>query len=290
MTYRDSASSWPAPAKLNLMLHVVGRRDDGYHRLQTVFQLLDFGDELQFMVREDPIIERDGELEGVPADDDLCVRAARLLKARSGYPGGVRIRLRKSVPMGAGLGGGSSDAATTLVALNHIWRIGFDRTNLAELGLELGADVPVFVHGHSAWAEGVGELLTPMVLPQRWYLVLVPACRVATRDVFAAPELTRNTPPTTIRGFLAQGGRNDCEAVVRRRYPEVAAALEWLGQFAPASLTGTGSAVFAGFETETGARRVLAACPPGQSAFVALGVNESPLEARFAAVRAARRQ
>ncbi len=285
MTLRNDMSAWPAPAKLNLMLHIVGRRDDGYHCLQTVFQLLDFGDELHFL-REESVIERDGDLAGVPEDDDLCVRAARLLKARSGYSGGVRIRLHKAVPMAAGLGGGSSDAATTLVALNHIWDTGLDRTALAELGLALGADVPVFVLGHSAWAEGVGEILTPMALPQRWYLVLVPACSVATRDVFAASELTRNTPPTTIRGFLAQGGRNDCEAVVCRRYPAVAAALEWLGQFAPASLTGTGSAVFAGFDSEPDAQRVLATCRSGERAFVARGVSESPLLARLAAARA----
>lgn len=212
------------------MLHVLGRRDDGYHCLQTVFQLLDFGDELQFFPSDDPAVLREGVLEGVSADDDLCVRAARLLQARSGYSGGVRIRLRKSVPIGAGMGGGSSDAATTLVALNHIWETGFARNDLAELGLTLGADVPVFIQGRSAWGEGVGEVLTPMALPHHWFLIVVPACRVATGEIFAAPELTRNTPPTTIAGFLARGGSNDCEAIVRRRYPPVAAALEWLGQ------------------------------------------------------------
>ena len=286
----DPAGAWPAPAKLNLMLHVLGRRDDGYHCLQTVFQLLDFGDELQFFPRDDPAVLREGDLEGVSADDDLCVRAARLLQARSGYTGGVRIRLRKSVPIGAGMGGGSSDAATTLVALNHIWETGFARNDLAELGLTLGADVPVFIQGRSAWGEGVGEVLTPIALPHHWFLIVVPACSVATGEIFAAPELTRNTPPTTIAGFLARGGSNDCEAIVRRRYPPVAAALEWLGHYARARLTGTGGAVFASFETESEARRVLAACPPELRAFVARGVNESPLEARLATARAARRQ
>lgn len=269
--------TWPAPAKLNLMLHVVGRRADGYHLLQTVFQLLDFGDELSFMPTDDNEVARDGDLEGVPESDDLSLRAARLLKTRSGYPGGVRIRTEKRIPVAAGLGGGSSDAATTLVALNHIWGIGYDRSRLAQIGLELGADVPVFVQGRSAWAEGIGEVLTPIELPGRWYLIIVPDCAVATRDVFDAPELTRNTPPTTIRGFLATGGRNDCEPVVRAQYPQVAAALDWLGRFAPARLTGTGAAVFAAFANRDEAETLAAACPTETRAFVARGLNESPL-------------
>jgi 4-diphosphocytidyl-2-C-methyl-D-erythritol kinase len=277
--------TWPAPAKLNLMLHVVGRRADGYHLLQTVFQLLDFGDELSFMPTDDNEVARDGDLEDVPESDDLSLRAARLLKTRSGYPGGVRIRTEKRIPVAAGLGGGSSDAATTLVALNHIWGIGYDRSRLAQIGLELGADVPVFVQGRSAWAEGIGEVLTPIELPGRWYLIIVPDCAVATRDVFDAPELTRNTPPTTIRGFLATGGRNDCEPVVRRRYPPVVAALDWLGASAPARLTGTGAAVFAAFGRSADARRILATCPDGMRAFVARGVNVSPLETRLAGAR-----
>ncbi len=277
--------TWPAPAKLNLMLHVVGRRADGYHLLQTVFQLLDFGDELSFMPTDDNEVARDGDLEDVPESDDLSLRAARLLKTRSGYPGGVRIRTEKRIPVAAGLGGGSSDAATTLVALNHIWGIGYDRSRLAQIGLELGADVPVFVQGRSAWAEGIGEVLTPIELPGRWYLIIVPDCAVATRDVFDAPELTRNTPPTTIRGFLATGGRNDCEPVVRRRYPPVVAALDWLGANAPARLTGTGAAVFAAFGRAADARRILATCPDGMRAFVARGVNVSPLETRLAGAR-----
>jgi 4-diphosphocytidyl-2-C-methyl-D-erythritol kinase len=277
--------TWPAPAKLNLMLHVVGRRADGYHLLQTVFQLLDFGDELSFMPTDDNEVARDGDLEGVPESDDLSLRAARLLKTRSGHPGGVRIRTEKRIPVAAGLGGGSSDAATTLVALNHIWGIGYDRSRLAQIGLELGADVPVFVQGRSAWAEGIGEVLTPIELPCRWYLIIVPDCAVATRDVFDAPELTRNTPPTTIRGFLATGGRNDCEPVVRRRYPPVVAALDWLGASAPARLTGTGAAVFAAFGRSADARRILATCPDGMRAFVARGVNVSPLETRLAGAR-----
>ncbi len=273
---RVGVAEWPAPAKLNLMLHVIGRRDDGYHLLQTVFQIIDFCDALVFEPTEG-VIERERPLAGVAADDDLCLRAARLLKQRSGYHGGARIRLQKRIPMGAGLGGGSSDAATTLVALNEIWKIGYDRGRLAQLGVELGADVPVFVHGHSAWGEGVGERLVPLDLPARWYLVLVPDCAIATRSVFQAPELTRNTPPTTIRGFLATGGRNDCEPVVRERYPQVAAALDWLGRFAPARLTGTGAAVFAAFANRDEAETLAAACPTETRAFVARGLNESPL-------------
>ncbi|HEV2110238.1 MAG TPA: 4-(cytidine 5'-diphospho)-2-C-methyl-D-erythritol kinase, partial [Gammaproteobacteria bacterium] len=212
---------WPAPAKLNLFLHITGRRADGYHLLQTVFQFLDYGDSLDFHIHEDGRIQRSAGPAGVPAEQDLTVRGAELLKTRSGTRLGAEIRLRKNLPLQAGLGGGSSDAATTLVALNALWGVGLTPAELAELGLELGADVPVFLGGRAAWAEGVGEKLTPLELPEPWYLVIEPACRVATREIFQAPELTRNSAAITIAGFRAGQGRNDFEPTVRARYPEV---------------------------------------------------------------------
>jgi 4-diphosphocytidyl-2-C-methyl-D-erythritol kinase len=288
MTARAPASagasrSWPAPAKLNLMLHVTGRRADGYHELQTVFQLVDLCDELHFDVDSSGEILR---LEGpadVPAEQDLVVRAAQRLRQRAaelraGDPqAGVRIRVRKRIPLGGGLGGGSSDAATTLVALNKLWGLGLKIDDLEAIGLELGADVPVFVAGTNAWAEGVGERLTPLELPPRWYLILHPGVHITTRDVFQAPELTRNSPLTTIAGFLGSGGRNDCEPVVRQRYPAVAEALDWLSRFAPARLTGTGSCMYASFERAADAERVAARVPDHWRSFVARGLDRSPL-------------
>jgi 4-diphosphocytidyl-2-C-methyl-D-erythritol kinase len=274
----DAASlRWPAPAKLNLMLRVVGRRADGYHLLQTVFQLLDRGDELAFRLREDGAIARIGEIPGVLAEDDLVVRAARLLRAEAGCRHGVEITLHKRLPMGGGLGGGSSDAATTLHALNRLWglRLGIDE--LAAIGLRLGADVPVFVRGRSAWSEGVGEELTPLDLPPAWYLVVRPPCEVSTRDLFADPELTRNSALITITDFLAGAWGNDCLPVVERRYPPVADALRWLGRFTPARLTGTGSCVFGAFATERGAVDVLAQLPERFAGFVARGIDRSPV-------------
>lgn len=271
---------WPAPAKLNLFLHVVGRRADGYHELQTVFQLLDFCDFLGFATTEDGVIRRPQGPAGVAEADDLVVRAARLLQAESGCRQGVEIRLDKRIPTGGGLGGGSSDAATTLVALNRLWGLDWPRPVLAELGLRLGADVPVFVRGRSAWAEGVGERLEPVPLPARWFAVVQPDCRVATGEVFQAPELTRNSPPTTITGFLSSGGRNDCEPVVRGRFPAVSAALDWLGARADARLTGTGSCVFAAAADEAAAQGLLEGLPPQWRGFVARGIDESPLLAR----------
>lgn len=269
--------AWPAPAKLNLMLRIVGRRPDGYHLLQTVFQLLDYGDELRFRVREDGEVRRRGEVPGVAPDADLVVRAARLLQHETGCRLGAEIEVRKRVPLGGGLGGGSSDAATTLLALNQLWELGLDQGRLAELGLRLGADVPVFVWGRSAWSEGVGELLTPLDLPSSWYAVVRPPCAVSTAAVFADPELTRNSPLTTISTFFAGSTENDCLAVVRRRYPPVAAALDWLGRFGVARLTGTGSCVFAAFEREAQARAVIAALPAGHEGFAARGLNRSPV-------------
>ncbi|MFO1422480.1 MAG: 4-(cytidine 5'-diphospho)-2-C-methyl-D-erythritol kinase [Candidatus Competibacteraceae bacterium] len=270
-------TAWPAPAKLNLMLRIVGRRPDGYHLLQTVFQFLDHGDWLWFTPRADGVIVRDGDISGVPMDADLTVRAARLLQEAAGVRQGATIRVAKRLPMGGGLGGGSSNAATTLVALNHLWRTGLTLAELAELGLILGADVPVFVHGRAAWAEGVGERLTPVDLAEPWFVVLVPARHVPTGVVFADPDLTRNSPPITIADFLAGVGGNDCEAVVYRRYPEVTTAARWLAQFGQARLTGTGACVFAAFPDATGAGRVLTRLPTGWAGFVARGRNRSSL-------------
>ncbi|WP_046861339.1 4-(cytidine 5'-diphospho)-2-C-methyl-D-erythritol kinase [Sedimenticola thiotaurini] len=272
-----AAEWWPAPAKLNLMLRIVGRRPDGYHLLQTVFRFIDYGDRIAFRVRPDGVIRRALGNDSVPATDDLMVRAAQLLRAESGVASGADISLIKQIPMGAGLGGGSSDAATVLMALNKLWGIGFSLDRLAELGLRLGADVPVFIRGQAAWAEGVGEALTPLQLPAAWYLVLVPACHVSTAAVFSDPQLTRNAPRTTIRDFLAGGRLNDCLPVVSNHYPEVAAALRWLGNHAEARLTGTGGAVFAEFERAEQASELLRKVPECYRAFIARGLDTSPL-------------
>jgi 4-diphosphocytidyl-2-C-methyl-D-erythritol kinase len=263
---------------LNLMLHVVGQRPDGYHELQTVFQLIDLRDSIDIAVRDDGVISRPSGPAGVPENEDLVVRAARALKAASGTQLGADLSVRKQIPMGGGLGGGSSDAATTLVALNQMWRLGLTSTQLTEIGGNLGADVPVFVHGRSAWAEGIGEKLTPVSLGgDSWYVVIFPGVAVPTAPVFQAPELTRNSPPTTMRGFLETGGRNDCEAVVRARFPVVGDALDWLGRHAAARLTGTGSCVFAKFARVEDAERVAARVPDTWRAWVARGLDQSPL-------------
>lgn len=279
----DGGAPWPAPAKLNLFLHVTGRRADGYHSLQTAFRFLDHGDRLYFTVRDDGRVQRAGHVAGVAGDDDLTVRAAHALRAETGCRAGVRIRLEKRLPVGGGLGGGSSDAATTLVALNRIWDTRLTVDELAALGLRLGADVPVFVRGQAAWAEGVGEQLTPMAFAPAWYVVLCPSCAVSTAEVFNAPELTRNTPPLRISAFRAGGGRNDCEPVVRARFPQVAEALEMLGEFGEPRMTGTGACVFAPFSDEARAVQVLALCRKrGWSGFAARGLDRSPLLTRLA--------
>jgi 4-diphosphocytidyl-2-C-methyl-D-erythritol kinase len=268
---------WPAPAKLNLFLHVTGRRPDGYHTLQTVFQFLGYCDLLEFEVTAEPAIRRLEPVPGIPEDADLVVRAARRLQGFTDCPQGAAIRLHKRIPLGGGLGGGSSDAATTLVALNHLWQLGLDTRTLAELGLELGADVPVFVRGHAAWAEGVGEDLEPIELDEPWYLVVVPPAAVSTAKVFADPQLTRQSRPITIRDFRAGGVRNDLEPVVRRLYPEVGAALDWLGRFAPARMTGSGACVFARLAGQREGGAILEQLPAGYDGFVARGINRSPL-------------
>ena len=274
----SAAIDWSAPAKLNLMLHIVGRRPDGYHELQTVFQLIDLRDRVRISVRDDGLITRPTGPAGVPEADDLVVRAGRALQQASGTRLGADIEVTKVIPMGGGLGGGSSDAATTLLALNQMWRTGLTFEQIATIGGKLGADVPVFVHGRSAWAEGVGERLTPVEIPgESWFVVIYPGVPVPTAAVFQAPELTRNSPPTTMRGFLETGGRNDCEAVVRARFPAVAEALDWLARHAPSRLTGTGSCVFAKFSRAADAERVAARVPDEWRAFVARGLDRSPL-------------
>lgn len=271
-------SAWPAPAKLNLFLHVTGRRPDGYHELQTVFQLLDFGDEVRLRPRTDGRVVRVAGAAGVAEDADLAVRAARLLQPLAPAGAGADIAVEKRIPVGGGLGGGSSDAATVLVALDRLWGLGLAPQHLAGLGLALGADVPVFVQGRSAWAEGVGDRLTPLDLPEAWFVVVDAGAEVATGEVFQAPELTRNSAPTTISRFLAgEATRNDLEPVVRARYPRVAAALDWLGALAPARMTGSGGCVFATARDESTARRLAERCPAPWTAFVARGVAESPL-------------
>lgn len=279
-----SSATWPAPAKLNLFIQVTGRRADGYHTLQTLFQLLDFGDALRFTITDNPAVTRVGGPPGVTAEQDLSVRAARLLQTTAGIGQGVRIQLDKRLPAGGGLGGGSSDAATVLHALNRLWSLDWPTHRLAELGGRLGADVPVFVHGHTAWAEGIGDRLTPVPdLPERWYAVLKPPVEVGTAEIYQAPELTRNSRPIKIGGFLAGQARNDFLPVVRARYPAVGKALDWLGAYGEARLTGTGACVFAAFDSEAEAQRVIDARPAGYEGFAARGVSESPLLARLAA-------
>ena len=280
-TVAPDSTAWPAPAKLNRMLRIVGRRTDGYHLLQTVFQFLDHHDWLWFTVRQDGVITREGDVPGVPTENDLAVRAAYRLQQITGTGQGATIRLVKNLPMGGGLGGGSSDAATTLVALNHYWQTGLSCAELAALGLQLGADIPVFVHGQAAWAEGIGEQLTPVELDEPWFVVIQPACHVATSAVFNDPELTRNSSLSTIADFVKGEGGNDCEAVVYRRYPEVATATDWLAQYGIVRLTGTGACVFATFPNQDRARQVLAQLPRGWAGFIARGCNRSPLHERL---------
>ncbi len=276
------AQVYPAPAKLNLFLHVVGRRADGYHLLQTAFRFIDYADDLSFTLRADGLIRRVTPLPGVEEAQDLSVRAARLLQKETGCASGVDIGIVKRLPMGGGLGGGSSDAATTLIALNRLWKTGVSRKRLQQLGLTLGADVPVFVFGQSAFAEGVGERLQALRLPPAWYLVLVPELAVSTAEIFSAAELTRNTNAITIAPFsvgLARNipGRNDLEPVVCGRYPQVARHLEWLRQFGDARMTGSGACVFCAFSNEEAARRALSELPSGMRGFVARGLDRHPL-------------
>jgi len=270
-------SEWPAPAKLNLFLHIVGRRADGYHLLQTVFQLLDWGDSVRLRARSDGAIVRVSGLAEVPPEQDLAVRAAIALRRVTGTARGAEIGIDKQIPCGGGLGGGSSDAATVLLALNEIWQTGLNEDELAQIGLTLGADVPVFVRGHTAWAEGIGEKLTAIELPARHYVILDPRAAVPTAELFQAAELTRNSLPLTIYGYLngAQTA-NALAPVVRARFPEVAAALDWLQSYGDARLSGSGGCVFAAMDAET-AQRVEQDCPPQFAVYRADGVSHSPL-------------
>lgn len=274
----EAWSRWPAPAKLNLFLQIVGRRPDGYHELQTVFQLLDWGDEVDLRLRRDGRIERVSELPGVDPDADLTVRAAKALQRATGCPLGADLSLSKQVPLGGGFGGGSSDAATVLVGLNFLWQTGLTVGELAAIGRELGADVPVFVHGRSAWAEGVGERLTQIQLPARWYLLVDSGVSVPTRELFQAPELTRDARSATIADFVSGKLRgNAFEPVLRRRAPAIAAALDRLAAVGEAQLTGTGGGVFAAFVDRERALGAQAALPSGWRSWVVEGVNTSPL-------------
>ena len=273
----SDSHDFPAPAKLNLMLRVTGRRADGYHLLQTVFRFIDYGDTLSFRVREDGAVARTNEVAGVPAGEDLAVRAARLLQRATGTRLGADITLQKRIPLGGGLGGGSSDAATTLLALNRLWSTGLPRDRLAALALDLGADVPVFVGGENALAEGVGERLIPLELAPAWYLVLTPPVEVPTARIFANSQLKRDSKPIKITAFSAEQAGNDLEPVVCREYPEVARHLAWLRQAAPAWVTGTGACVFAAFPTERAARQVWERAPKGMRGFIARGLEQHPL-------------
>lgn len=274
------AAPWPAPGKLNLCLHVVGRRADGYHLLQSAFQFIDLADQLRFFARPPGVIELAETLPGVPDEANLALRAARLLAGGRRDLPGVAIAVDKRLPMQGGVGGGSSDAATVLVALNRLWGLGIDPAGLAGLGLTLGADVPVFVRGHAAWAEGVGERLTPARFSEQTHLLVWPGVGAETAAVFQSPDLKRDSPTITIADFLAQGGRNDCEPVVRRRVPEVAAALNWLDRYGTARLTGTGSCVFAAMDSAS-AVEAARQLPAGWRAWVVRGLNRSPLAARL---------
>ncbi|OEC53964.1 MULTISPECIES: 4-(cytidine 5'-diphospho)-2-C-methyl-D-erythritol kinase [Pseudomonas] len=278
---QDAQLILPAPAKLNLMLHILGRRPDGYHELQTLFQFLDHGDELGFSLREDGEIHLRTEMPGVPHDSNLIVRAARSLQQASGTRLGADIWLDKRLPMGGGIGGGSSDAATTLLGLDHLWQTHLGEERLAELGLALGADVPVFVRGRAAFAEGVGERLQPVTLEEPWFLVGVPQVFVSTAEVFTDPELTRNSAPITLRSLLEGGSRNDCQPVVEKRYPEVRNALMWLNKFTSARLTGTGACVFGSFPNRDDADKVARQLPATLPSFVAKGSNISMLHRRL---------
>lgn len=282
------SEAYPAPAKLNLMLRVVGRRADGYHLLQTVFRFIDYGDSLRFRVRQDGVITRVNAIDGVPADSDLTVRAARLLREFTGTPLGVDIELDKCLPLGGGLGGGSSDAATTLLALNQLWGTAVPKAQLLDLAVKLGADVPVFVFGENAFAEGIGEQLQALPLAPAWYVVLCPPVEVSTAAVFTHPDLKRDSQKVTIRSFSKSAGgvqiasaANDLEALVVRLYPEVARHLSWLAAHGPALMTGSGACVFAPFDTEAAARRVLAQLPADMQGFAAAGLGHHPLRDIF---------
>ena len=263
-----------SPAKLNLFLHVTGRRPDGYHSLQTVFQLLNWGDDMRFEWRASPDITLSGDTDDIAPEDNLILRAAKLICPSDQ---GAHVHVRKRIPRGGGLGGGSSNAATTLLALNHLWELGLSLDALLRIGEPMGADVPVFIQGQNAWAEGIGEELTPLSLPRRWFVVAQPDCMVSTAEIFAHPELTRQTPPITVQAFFSGGGRNDLQPVVESRYPEVQRAVEWLKEHSTnARMTGSGACVFASLESEQEAHDIAAQAPAGLAVIVAEGLDRLP--------------
>jgi len=272
-----STLSLPSPAKINLFLHITGQRSDGYHNLQTLFQLLDFGDKLVFRSNRSGNIKINGNIDGVDEKNNLIFHAATLLQKSTGCDLGCTINLTKNLPMGAGLGGGSSNAATTLVGLNALWKCGLTANQLSDLGKTLGADVPVFVHGESAFAEGIGDILTPLTLPQRWFLVITPNCHVSTREIFSNPQLTRNSSPIKIRALSGVEYRNDCQDVVSKLYPAVGTVLQWVENFSAPLMTGTGASVFCSFDSKSEAQHVLSKLPKQWTGFVAKGVNRSPV-------------
>ncbi|UPR33577.1 4-(cytidine 5'-diphospho)-2-C-methyl-D-erythritol kinase [Vibrio splendidus] len=282
---------WPSPAKLNLFLYITGRRDNGYHELQTLFQFVDFGDELTVTANsETTSITITPEIPDVATQDNLIWKAATALQQYTSTSFGADIELKKVLPMGGGIGGGSSNAATVLVALNYLWQLNLSDDQLAEIGLKLGADVPVFVRGHAAFAEGVGEQLQPANPDEKWYLVVKPQVSIATVDIFTHSELTRNTPKRALSTLLEQEYVNDCEKIVRMLYPEVDKQLSWLLQYAPSRLTGTGSCVFAEFNSRKEAELVREQLPDTVSAFVAKGRNISPLKETLAEYQSAHPQ
>ncbi len=273
----DLPLTLPSPAKLNLFLHILGKREDGYHNLQTYFQLLDVGDSLTFEENPHERFALQCHIDGLANEDNLITKAASLMLPFRTSEMGITVTLNKVLPLGGGIGGGSSNAATTLLALNHIWQCDLSLEKLAALGRSLGADVPVFVLGRSAWAEGVGELLTPLDLDENYYVVLAPNCHVSTAEVFSHKELTRDTLAITVAAFLERGGKNDCQVLVESLYPRVRDAVEWLNQHGQAQLTGTGACVFASFPSKEAAEAVIAKKPESLRGFVAKGVNQSPL-------------
>ena len=266
---------WHSPAKLNLFLHITGRLDNGYHSLQSVFQMLDFGDSLAFELADD--INMATQLDGVNDNDNLIIKAARLLRDYANVKNGCRIHLNKQLPMGGGVGGGSSNAATTLLVLNHLWQLNIDNKTLSEIGLKLGADVPVFINGKTTFAEGVGEKFTDISIPERWYLVCHPHVHVSTQSIFTADDLPRNTPKIQPNDYSFDKTHNDCQEIACQRHPEVANLLQWLLQFAPSRMTGTGACVFAVFDAEQEATNALSQLPEKWSGFVTKGVQTSPL-------------
>ncbi len=289
-TAMSQTTVWPSPAKLNLFLYITGQRSDGYHELQTLFQFLDYGDQLAITPNHSGVITLSPQLEGVADQDNLIWRAAMALKTATHCPFGAHIEIKKILPMGGGIGGGSSNAATTLVALNQLWQTGLSDQQLADIGLKLGADVPIFVHGKASFAEGIGEKMTYITPQERWYVVIRPDVSIATAAIFSHPKLTRDTPKRELAKLLADPYENDCEKIVRMLYPEVDKQLSWLLQYAPSRLTGTGSCVFAEFDSQADAQRVFDQIPDGVTAFIAQGQNLSSLKKTLAEQKTATTQ